>query len=150
MGLSIEMTLNPTDQECLAILTPLRAYNVSQAGDAGAEKFALLVRDDSGNEVLGGLSGKLLYRWMFIELLAVPEQARGQGLGSRLMKMAEELAVEKNCVGIWLDTFDFQAPEFYRRLGFTEFATLADYPPGHRRFFFQKRLDLAGESGLPA
>jgi GNAT superfamily N-acetyltransferase len=150
MSVRIETTLSPTEQDHLAILTPLRAYNVSRAGDSGAEQFALLVRDETSNEVLGGLYGKLFYRWMFIELLAVPEQVRGQGLGSRLMKLAEELALEKKCVGIWLDTFDFQAPEFYRSHGFSEFGTLSDYPPGHRRFFFQKRLDQAGESGLPA
>jgi GNAT superfamily N-acetyltransferase len=148
MNVRIEHTGNPTEEDVLAILTPLRAYNVSQAGDAGAEKFALLVRDEDGDQVLGGLHGKLLYRWMFIELLAVPEQARGQGLGTRLMAMAEELARDKGCVGIWLDTFDFQAPEFYRALGYSEFARIDDYPPGHSRFFFQKRLDQSDD--LPA
>lgn len=141
MSVRIEFTGQPTEEDQLAILKPLRAYNVSQAGDAGAEKFALLVRDEHTNEVLGGLHGKLLYRWMFIELLVVPEQTRGQGMGSRLMGMAEDLAREKNCVGIWLDTFDFQAPDFYRRHGFSEFGQLQDYPPGHQRLFFHKRLD---------
>lgn len=141
MSTRIELTSQPTEEDYLAILTPLRAYNVSRAGDAGAEKFALLVRDEDTHEVLGGLYGKLLYRWMFIELLAVPEQTRGQGTGSRLMDMAEALAREKNCVGIWLDTFDFQAPDFYRKHGFTEFGRLEDYPPGHQRLFFNKRLD---------
>ena len=141
MKMRIEVTANPTDEDYLGVLTPLRAFNVSKAGDAGAEKFALLIRDEHSDKVLGGLYGSLLYRWMFIELLAVPELGRGQGLGSRLIDMAENLAREKNCVGIWLDTFDFQAPEFYRQLGFSEFGQVNDYPPGHRRFFFQKRLD---------
>ncbi|MCD5986652.1 GNAT family N-acetyltransferase [Pseudomonas phytophila] len=141
MNVSIELTSNPTDEQVSAILTPLRAYNVAQAGESGAEKFALLVRDEQSNEVLGGLNGSIFYRWMFIELLAVPEQARGQGLGSRLMTMAEDLAREKNCVGIWLDTFDFQAPDFYRGLGYSECGQINDYPPGHTRYFFQKRLD---------
>lgn len=141
MSVRIELTEQPTEEDQLAILKPLRAYNVSQAGDAGAQKFALLVRDEHTNEVIGGLNGKLLYRWMFIELLVVPEQTRGQGMGSRLMGMAEDLAREKNCVGIWLDTFDFQAPDFYRRHGFSEFGQLQDYPPGHQRLFFHKRLN---------
>lgn len=149
MKVRIEATANPTDQDYLDILTPLRAFNVSKAGNAGAEKFALLIRDEHSDEVLGGLYGSLHYRWMFIELLAVPELARGQGLGSTLMEMAENLAREKNCVGIWLDTFDFQAPEFYRQLGFSEFGQINDYPPGHRRFFLQKRLDQPVDD-LPA
>ncbi|MGW8461741.1 GNAT family N-acetyltransferase [Pseudomonas sp. CLCA07] len=139
MTLRIERSQNPTNEEREAILTPLRAYNAAQAGQANAQPLALLVRDDNG-EILGGLYGRFFYQWLFIELLSVPEQARGQGMGSTLMQMAEDLAREKECMGIWLDTFDFQAPEFYKRLGYSELGQIADYPPGHKRFFFQKRL----------
>ncbi|MET0845697.1 MAG: GNAT family N-acetyltransferase [Pseudomonas sp.] len=139
MTMRIEQSLNPSDEERQAILLPLRAYNASKAGVSTQETFALLVRDDN-DEILGGLYGRVFYQWMFIELLSVPEQARGQGLGSKLMQMAEELAREKECVGIWLDTFDFQAPEFYKKLGYSELGQIVDYPPGHKRLFFQKRL----------
>ncbi|CRL51792.1 GNAT family N-acetyltransferase [Pseudomonas sp. URMO17WK12:I11] len=139
MTLRIEQSQNPTDAEREAILIPLRAYNTAQAGPGNPQPLALLVRDDNG-EILGGLYGRFFYQWLFIELLSVPEQARGQGLGSKLMQMAEDLAQEKECVGIWLDTFDFQAPEFYKRLGYSELGQIADYPTGHKRHFFQKRL----------
>ena len=139
MTLRIEMTQQPTAADREAILAPLRAYNLAQAGDGKSELLALLVRDDQ-DEILGGLYGRFFYQWLFIELLSVPDQARGQGMGSRLMKMAEDLAREKGCVGIWLDTFDFQAPAFYQKLGFSEVGQITDYPPGHRRFFLQKRL----------
>jgi GNAT superfamily N-acetyltransferase len=141
MSVRIDVSPAPGEEDYLAILKPLRAYNVSQAGDARPERFALLVRDEHSNEVIGGLYGRILYRWLFVELLAVPEQCRGEGLGSRLMHMAEEHARKKDCIGIWLDTFSFQAPEFYRKHGFSEFAQLDDFPPGHTRFFFQKRLN---------
>ncbi len=139
MTLTIERSQNPTPEDREAILAPLRAYNVAQAGDGKAELLALLVRDDQG-EILGGLYGRFFYRWLFIELLSVPEQARGDGMGSQLMRMAEDLAREKECVGIWLDTFSFQAPAFYQKMGYSELCQIVDYPPGHRRHFFQKRL----------
>ena len=139
MTLRIERSQNPTNEEREAILAPLRIYNAEQAGPGNPQPIALLVRDDNG-EILGGLYGRFFYQWLFIELLSVPEQARGQGLGSKLMQMAEDLARKKECVGIWLDTFDFQAPEFYKRLGYSELGQIADYPPGHKRHFFQKRL----------
>lgn len=139
MTLRIERTDTPTDQERQAILAPLRAYNTAKTGGTVPELVAWLVRDEQ-DEIVGGLYGRVFFRWLYIELLVVPEQARGQGTGSTLMQMAEELAREKNCVGIWLDTFDFQAPEFYRRHGFTEVGQIDDYPPGHQHFFFQKRL----------
>jgi GNAT superfamily N-acetyltransferase len=59
----------------------------------------LLVRDDN-DEILGGLYARLFYQWLFIDLLSVPEQARGQGMGTRLMQMAEDLARERKCIGL--------------------------------------------------
>lgn len=139
MTLRIERTDAPTDEQRQAILAPLRAYNITQTGGSAPEPVAWLVRDEH-DEIVGGLYGRVFFRWLYIELLVVPEQARGRGTGSELMQMAEQLAREKDCVGIWLDTFDFQAPDFYRRHGFTECGKIEDYPPGHQRFFFQKRL----------
>ncbi|WP_373187154.1 GNAT family N-acetyltransferase [Halopseudomonas sp.] len=140
MSTHIEIAVEPGEAERSAILRPLNAYNVAQAGDPKPEAVALLVRDENSGEVIGGLYGNIFYRWLFIELLAVPEQTRGQGTGSKLLEMAEELAREKGCVGIWLDTFDFQAPAFYPKHGFTRFGQLDDFPPGHQRYFFQKSL----------
>ena len=143
MSTRIEMMVNPGDEERSAILRPLRAHNRAQEGDPKPESLALLVRDEHTNEIIGGLYGEIFYRWLFIELLAIPEQSRGQGTGSRLMEMAENTALERGCVGIWLDTFDFQAPAFYERHGFTEFGHLDNFPPQHKRLFFQKRLVTA-------
>ena len=139
MTLRIERSQNPTDEERHAILLPLRAYNAAKAGVSTQEPVALLVRNENG-EILGGLHGRVFYQWLYVDLLSVPEQARGQGMGSKLMQMAEDLAREKECVGIWLDTFEFQAPGFYKKMGYSELGHIADYPPGHKRFFFQKRL----------
>lgn len=141
MSVRIEFKHNPSEDERLQILAPLRAYNAAKAGDGLSEKFAFFVRDEATDAVLGGLHGRILYRWLFIELLVVPEQARGQRMGGQLMEMAEDFARERSCIGIWLDTFDFQAPDFYRKHGYQAFAQLEDYPPGHQRLFFQKRLD---------
>ena len=139
MNLRIELTDSPTEEQRQAILQPLIEYNDAQTGGSTSEPFALMVKDENG-AILGGLYGRMIFRWMFIELLSVPEQGRGQGIGSKLMAQAEALAREKNCYGLWLDTFDFQAPEFYRKLGFSQFGEIVDYPPGHKRHYFQKRL----------
>jgi GNAT superfamily N-acetyltransferase len=140
MSMRIEMVASPGDEERSAIVKPLRTHNRAKAGDPKIETIALLVRDEHTQEVLGGLWAEVFYRWLYIELLAIPEQSRGQGIGTRLMGMAEEVAREKGCIGIWLDTFDFQAPGFYERNGFSRFANLEDFPPGHTRFYYQKRL----------
>lgn len=91
---------------------------------------------------LGGLSARfaLGLKWVFVELLAVAEADRGKGIGGQLMARIEEEARLRGMQGIWLDTFSFQAPEFYKRLGFSEFGRIEGYPEDGARHFFVKRL----------
>ena len=60
-------------------------------------------------------------------------------VGTTLMREAERVAVERGCHSAFLDTFSFQAPGFYQKLGYEIFATL-DYPPRHKRHFLKRRL----------
>lgn len=122
-----------------AIRAALRSYNAEQIGETGrAGEIALLLRDEAG-ETVGGLTGRFAYGWLFIALLVVPKAGRGQGLGTRLMEQAEGIARDRGLAGIWTDTFAFQAPEFYRKLGYQQFGEIED-DAGHRRHFFVKRL----------
>ncbi|KUR70668.1 GCN5 family acetyltransferase [Novosphingobium sp. FSW06-99] len=125
----------PSAADRETVLAPLRAYNIAQAGDPRIQQVAILI---DGAE--GGLWGRISYDWLFVELLAVPEAARGTGLGRQLMDQAETIAREAGCTGIWLDTYEFQARGFYEKLGFTLFGTLPDHPVGQSRFFMMKRL----------
>jgi GNAT superfamily N-acetyltransferase len=140
MAVEIQLSESVTETERLGILNPLLAYNLANGGDDAYETFALLLRDPDSGEVIGGLHGKISYRWLFIELVSVPESMRGQGIGERLMYMAEDVAQKKHCIGIWLETHSFQAPDFYQKLGYSEFGRLDDYPPGHIRHYYQKPL----------
>jgi hypothetical protein len=54
------------------------------------------------------------------------------------MARAEEEAIRRGCCHAYLDTFDFQAPGFYRKLGYSEWGVLEDFPPGHQRIFLKK------------
>ncbi|UZK70838.1 GNAT family N-acetyltransferase [Sphingomonas sp. S1-29] len=136
---SIEVAQTPGDAEREAILAALSAYN-DQAGPPIEQRLvAVTVRDDSG-AIVGGLWGRIAYRWLFVQYLALPPMMRGQGIGTRLMRAAEGEALSSGCVGVWLDTFSFQAQGFYERLGYEPFARLDDYPPGESRIFLRKRL----------
>ena len=64
---------------------------------------------------------------------------RRGGIGRWLMQEAERRGRDLGCHSAWLDTFSFQAPGFYAKLGYREFARL-DYPPDHQRIFLKKRL----------
>lgn len=124
------------------MLAPLRAYNRAHGGDPRIRQVAILLEDGDG-AAEGGLWGRISYDWLFIELLGLPESARGRGLGRRLMHQAEAIAREAGCAGIWLDTYEFQARGFYEKLGYAVFGALEDHPVGQRRFFMMKRLQGA-------
>jgi GNAT superfamily N-acetyltransferase len=117
----------------------LNEHNVGHVGPANHVPLWLFARDASGN-VQGGVQGQTYWSWCTINVLAVAKPYRGQGIGSRLLAKAEEIARARGCVGIRLDTTSFQAPDFYARHGYTEFGRIDGYPPGHTRHWFMKRL----------
>ena len=90
---------------------------------------------------LGGLSGYGQLGWLFIKLLALSPAARGQGAGKRLIEAAEEFARDNNLGGVYLDTYEFQAPEFYRKLGYREFGRLPALGNRPSRIWFCKVLE---------
>ena len=85
--------------------------------------------------------GQTSYDWVLIDLLFVPEQWRGRNVGTLLLQKAEEIGRARNCVGLWLNTFGFQARGFYEKIGFELFGTLDDHPRGSNCYFMRKRLE---------
>ena len=123
-----------------AIARHVLAFNAERGGPSGSSPFAIPIRDPATGEVSGGLWAGSGYDWLRIELLIVPEALRGRGIGTRLMRMAEAAARSRGCVGVWLDTFEFQARGFYEKRGYRCFGELGDYPPGFARYFLTKGL----------
>jgi ribosomal protein S18 acetylase RimI-like enzyme len=103
-----------------------------------SKRVGIFIRDDKG-KILAGLDAVIRAGWMFVDNLWVDASLRGQGVGRQLMAQAEVEAVARGCHSAWLDTMSFQAPGFYRKLGYEIFATL-DYPSEHKRHFLRKRL----------
>jgi GNAT superfamily N-acetyltransferase len=121
-----------------------RALDGASCDTIGAAHPRLLVIPLHGkNVVVGGLWAASLFRWLHLQLLFVPEPMRGHGIGSALLATAETEARRRGCLGIYVDTFSFQAVPFYEKAGFSVFGVLDECPPGHRRVFLQKRLDGA-------
>ena len=142
--LTFELTETATPEVREAVLAPLQAYNLAQVGPSHLRPLAVLLRDGAG-AIRGGLWGRTGWGWLFVELLAVPEAFRGQGLGVALLRQAEEEASRRGCTGAWLDTFSFQAPGFYAKQGYAEVGRIEDYPSGHSRMFLRKTLAAGGK-----
>jgi GNAT superfamily N-acetyltransferase len=125
-----------------AVIDGLVAFNRAQTPDFTGTfaTIGLMLKHPETAATEGGLTARIGFGWMFVELLFVPERLRGQGAGRKLMEQAEVVAREHGCTGIWLDTFTFQAPGFYQKLGYAVFGEIANYPPGSSRFFLHKHL----------
>jgi ribosomal protein S18 acetylase RimI-like enzyme len=91
-------------------------------------------------EVMGGLTGHIWGGWLHVNFVWVTEMQRGQGQGKRLMDAAEAMARERGATAATLETHSFQAPGFYRKLGYAVCGQIDDYPPGHTKFILRKNL----------
>lgn len=130
-------TARPTMEVFRAIFRALDAHSRPVIGPAERELFAIPLHDHDGS-VTGGIWASTLFRWLNVELLFVPEDLRGRGVGSALLAAAETEAMRRGCLGAFVDTASFQAPDFYQRLGYTLYGRLGDFPPGHERLYFRK------------
>ena len=139
MTCRVELVAQPRWEDRAAISRALDAlYDAEVGRPSGWAPLCALIRD--GDAVLGGLWGTTYWGWLQLEMLFVPEELRGRGLGGRLLALAEEEAIRRGCHGAWLETMSFLDPAFYERRGYEAFAALDDYPPGHRRLFLRRRL----------
>jgi GNAT superfamily N-acetyltransferase len=129
----------PAEADRAAILAGLAAFNRGHADPGATGPLAVLLKD-AGEVTIGGLWGTTLFRWLRIDLMFVPEEMRGESLGSAIMDRAEALAVERGCIGALLDTYSFQARGFYEKLGYSLVGTIEDCPPGGTRHVLQKRF----------
>ena len=146
MTLTITMTDSPAPNVRGAIGAPLGHFNDVRSGNfENSRPLAFILSTSRTEEIVGGLWADTGWGYLHIELLFVPESARGQGFGQTLLRQAEEEAARRGCHSVWLDTFSFQARGFYETLGYSVFGSLADFPPGHSRFFLTKKLTPPAE-----
>ncbi|HAT2049519.1 TPA: GNAT family N-acetyltransferase [Legionella pneumophila] len=93
------------------------------------------------NEVVAGINAKM-YMWgiLFIDILFIAESHRKKQLGTYLLCKVEDEAKKAGATLVHLDTFDFQAKDFYLKHGYEIFGVLDNCPPGHQRFYLKKTL----------
>ncbi|RRD40186.1 N-acetyltransferase [Leptotrichia sp. OH3620_COT-345] len=124
------------------IIDRLVEYNLSQVSGKQKENFIDLSRkvtDEKGG-IIGGIVAHM-YCWncIYIDTLWVSEKYRGKGIGKKLLKETEDYAEKNNVHLIHLDTFDFQAKDFYEKYGYEVFGILEDCPENHKRYFMKKK-----------
>ncbi len=149
-GTGFELTLTdaPDEASAAVIEDGLTEFNREMAGYADSRALAVLVRDGATGTVVGGLLGRTTLGLFFIDLVSLPEDARGHGIGTTMLELAEQEARRRGCTAVALFTIWFQAPAFYARHGYQEVGRIVCDPPGHTRICMTKRL--AGEAAVSA
>ena len=138
--LSIASETSPDRATIAAIGDGPDGYNEQFAPNVSFDPNWVVGQDADGT-VQAGTRYLLLSDWMFVDWPWVAASYRRVGVGSQPLEQAEARARDGSCTKVYLDTFSFQAPAFYARHGYREFARLPGFPCGdHERIWLWKTL----------
>lgn len=133
----------PTKSECEYIGNKLLEYNLSMKPLEQNEPFIEINRcvKNSDGEVIGGiLAIAALWHVLHIDTMWVKQEFRGNRIASKLLQDVEGYSTRLGCHISYLETYDFQAKEFYINNGYKIFGVLEDCPQGHKCYCLSKRL----------
>ena len=136
----LEVVFNALPPAALSrfVVDNLDNHNVAATGLSTWYPVGFFLKNARG-EWLGGLLG-LWGGWLQSESSGWTRLRAARGNGTRLLQAVEKYGVERGCIAAPLETHSFQARPFYENGGYQTFGMLKDYPPGHAKFFMQKRL----------
>lgn len=117
----------------------LLAFNHPFLGEWKDQTFTIYAEDEN-KEIIGGICGSYANDYMKVEYVWVDEKYRKQGLGRKIFQQLDEFALAKNCKYIDLETAQFQAKDFYGKLGFNLIATLPNWYGCYDSYIMRKFL----------
>ena len=134
-----KVTSDISSQDIEEIYDHLKEFNLSKLECSEIIPLGIFKEDTSGNK-LAGLIGETFGNWLSIKYLWVSEELRGKGIGSAILQAAETEARTRGARYAFVDTFSFQAPEFYVRHGYKQVFALTEYPYTGARYYYIKEL----------
>jgi len=136
--IQIHNTLKEENDHIVSQLIQYNNKHVSSNQEPPLLHINRCIREDG--EVVGGILSEAYWNVLQIDVLWVKEEYRNKGYATVLLTDVEKAAKELKCKIAFLDTFDFQAKDFYEKLGYTVFGILEDCPEGHKRYYMSKKL----------
>jgi GNAT superfamily N-acetyltransferase len=144
VDLKITEGLAPTEEA--TVLELLKAHNIAAFGESHRRELTIPLYDEGGS-IHGGLVGYTGRGWLHVAMLFIPEELRGQGLGARMLNLAEAEARARGCIGAYIDTMNPQALRLYLRQGYHEIGSLKGLAGGHAVTWLEKPFDITDGSG---
>jgi GNAT superfamily N-acetyltransferase len=139
MSRNFRVTSDGNEQDIQEIHEMLKAFNLSNREISENVPLGIFLEDENKKK-LAGLTGETFGNWLCIHYLFIEDCLRGQGIGRKMIEAAECEAKKRGCKYVFVDTFSFQAPGFYRKLGYKEVFTLEDYPYTGKRHYYTKEI----------
>ncbi|WP_329123292.1 GNAT family N-acetyltransferase [Streptomyces sp. NBC_01465] len=139
-AVQIVVTDAPGPVDTALLSDGLDVFNVEQTGIDDRRPLAVLARDPETQKVVGGLTGRTSLGLFFLDLFHLPPALRGGGLGSRILRLAEDEARARGCRSAVLYTISFQAPGFYLKHGWKVMGEVPCDPVGTSRVYLTKDL----------
>ena len=130
---------DPSREDIALLDERVYEFNAAASGVDDGRLLAIFVRDGDGS-IVAGLHGWTWGGTGFVQAIWVHEKHRRRGLGARLLTAAEAEARRRGCHQMHLDTHRYQAPAFYRRLGYDVIGELPGWPGDDVRIFLRKTL----------
>lgn len=131
----------PTEQDLEFLSKGIDKDTFNKVGiEKSEENIALFIKDER-NKIYGGLRINLYLGCTYIHDLFVAEIIRNRGFATRLIHRAEEVAKENNCSFLALHTHEWQAREFYEKLGFKLKYIESGYKLNSKLYYMVKIID---------
>lgn len=126
------------------IVDGINQYNLDQVSAVSDiwTPLEYVAKNENDEEIGGVLAGIGYWNGLEINILWVKDEYRKKGIGTHILKYVEDIAKAKGATVAMLDTFDFQSVEFYLKNGYMPIGEIPNFPEGHKRIYFSKRLDL--------
>ncbi len=137
--MNLVMTATPHPDDVAHVRQKLQEYNSQYVDIDEIKDLAVFIDDGNGNK-MAGLLAVTWGNWMQIDHLWVDKSLRASGQGARLLRAAEQEAITRGCSRVSVDTFSFQAREFYEKQGYRLQMTQEQIPHHHRRHYLVKAL----------
>jgi GNAT superfamily N-acetyltransferase len=132
----VDYTPSPADNA--VVREGIIAFNETIIGERD-KQFSIFLKNDSGT-VFGGIQAFLDTESVYIDVLWVEKTLQNQGYGTKLLEAVEREAIKNGCAFSLVDTWDFQAEEFYLKNGYERVGELKNYSHGHSKLFLRKNL----------
>ena len=143
----ITVELAPVANDARVVTSGLSQFNAAVPTGRPWGVIQVYLRDEDG-AVQGGVLAEHYRGSLQINIVWVSEAFRRRGYGTAMLDVAEGEAVKHGCSFAHLDTFSFQAPAFYQRLGYAAFARLDGYADGESRYYLRKTLASPAVGGM--